>query len=32
MENAPGIGRDYLVGVARQLAKLDLRSVVAEPS
>jgi poly(ADP-ribose) glycohydrolase ARH3 len=31
MENAPGVGRDYLVGVARQLAKLDLRSVSAEP-
>jgi hypothetical protein len=31
MENAPGVGRDYLVGVARQLARLDLCSVVAEP-
>lgn len=31
MENAPGVGRDYLIGVARQLAKLDLRSVLAAP-
>jgi poly(ADP-ribose) glycohydrolase ARH3 len=28
MENAPGVGRDYLIGVARQLAKLDLSIVV----
>jgi poly(ADP-ribose) glycohydrolase ARH3 len=28
MENAPGVGRDYLIGVARQLATLDLRSAV----
>jgi poly(ADP-ribose) glycohydrolase ARH3 len=28
MENQPGIGRDYLIGVAQELAKLDLRSVV----
>jgi poly(ADP-ribose) glycohydrolase ARH3 len=27
LENQPGIGRDYLIGLARQLAKLDLRSV-----
>jgi hypothetical protein len=26
MENEPGIGRDYLIGVARALARLDLRS------
>jgi ADP-ribosylglycohydrolase len=32
MENAPGIGRDYMIDVARQLARLDLRSVVAEPA
>jgi poly(ADP-ribose) glycohydrolase ARH3 len=30
MENAPGVGRDYLIDVARQLAKLDLSSVIAE--
>jgi ADP-ribosylglycohydrolase len=30
MENDPGVGRDYLVSVARQLAKLDLRSVAGE--
>jgi len=29
MENHPGVGRDYLIGVARQLAKLDLRFVAA---
>jgi hypothetical protein len=29
MENGPGVGRDYLVSVARQLAELDLRSVGA---
>ena len=29
MENERGVGRDYLVSVARQLAKLDLRSVAA---
>jgi poly(ADP-ribose) glycohydrolase ARH3 len=28
MENQPGVGRDYLIGVAQELAKLDLRSVV----
>jgi poly(ADP-ribose) glycohydrolase ARH3 len=27
MENQPGVGRDYLIGVAQDLAKLDLRSV-----
>jgi poly(ADP-ribose) glycohydrolase ARH3 len=30
IENEPGVGRDYLVGVARQLARLDLRSVAGE--
>jgi hypothetical protein len=24
----PGVGRDYLIGLARRLAKLDLRSVL----
>jgi poly(ADP-ribose) glycohydrolase ARH3 len=32
MENGPGVGRDFLIGVAGQLAKLDLRALVAEPS
>jgi poly(ADP-ribose) glycohydrolase ARH3 len=27
LENQPGVGRDYLIGVARRLAKLDLCSV-----
>ena len=31
MENSPGVGRDYLIAAARQLAKLDLRSVVVYP-
>jgi poly(ADP-ribose) glycohydrolase ARH3 len=30
MENEPGIGRDYVIEVARQLAKLDLRAVAAQ--
>jgi hypothetical protein len=29
IENQPEIGGDSLIGVARQLAKLDLRSVTA---
>jgi poly(ADP-ribose) glycohydrolase ARH3 len=32
MENQPEIGRDYLINVARHLAELDLRSLVAESS
>jgi poly(ADP-ribose) glycohydrolase ARH3 len=30
IENRPGIGRDYLIGVARQLAKLDCVLAVGE--
>jgi poly(ADP-ribose) glycohydrolase ARH3 len=29
MENQPGVGRDYLISLARRLAELDLRSVTA---
>jgi hypothetical protein len=28
LENQPGVGRDYLIGLARRLAKLDRRSVL----
>ena len=29
IENEPGLGRDYIIHTARQLAKLDLRTVAA---
>ena len=27
LENAPGVGRDFIIETAKQLAKLDLRTV-----